>query len=293
MKLRGKKMEKLLTIGMATYDDYEGVYFSLQALRLYHKLALSDEVEIVVVDNNPDSEHGKAVKSFVEYWIKNGKYVPYTLRRSTAVRNEIFKNASGKYCISMDSHVLFFPNALESLIQYYASDDNVMGCQNIVHGPLIYDDCKSPSTHFKPEWGGDMYGKWETDHAALKKGKPFEIPMQGLGVFSCETRNWRGFNKLFKGFGGEEGYIHQKFRQMGGKAVCVPGFKWMHRFVRPAGVPYPLVLEDRIWNYFIGWLELTQDENDPMIQAIYDNFKQRIPKQSLDNILHKAKERIL
>ncbi len=31
---RGTK--KKLTIGMATYDDYDGVYFSIQALRLYH-----------------------------------------------------------------------------------------------------------------------------------------------------------------------------------------------------------------------------------------------------------------
>jgi hypothetical protein len=25
-----------LSIGMATYDDYDGVYFSVQAIRLYH-----------------------------------------------------------------------------------------------------------------------------------------------------------------------------------------------------------------------------------------------------------------
>lgn len=27
---------KALAIGMATYDDYDGVYFSVMALRLYH-----------------------------------------------------------------------------------------------------------------------------------------------------------------------------------------------------------------------------------------------------------------
>ena len=26
-----------LTVGMTTYDDYDGVYFTLQALRLYHR----------------------------------------------------------------------------------------------------------------------------------------------------------------------------------------------------------------------------------------------------------------
>src|SRR5262245_29501083 len=31
---------KKLTVGMATYDDYDGVYFTLQAIRLYHREAL-------------------------------------------------------------------------------------------------------------------------------------------------------------------------------------------------------------------------------------------------------------
>ena len=99
----------------------------------------------------------------------------------------------------MDCHVMFFHNAIESLLEYY---DNNPDCKNIIHGPLVYDhlDFKSASTHFKPGWGAGMYGKWETNYEALAKGEPFEIPMQGLGVFSCETKNWVGFNKKFKGF---------------------------------------------------------------------------------------------
>jgi hypothetical protein len=34
--------KKKLCIGMATYDDYDGVYFSLQAIRLYHPEVLDD-----------------------------------------------------------------------------------------------------------------------------------------------------------------------------------------------------------------------------------------------------------
>ena len=279
--------KRLLTVGMATYDDYDGVYFSVQALRMYNRLG--NDMEIIVVDNNPDSPSGKETKKFVENWAK-AKYIPYKLRNSTAVRNEIFKHAQGKYCISMDSHVFFFKDSLDNLLDYYAVNPE---CKDIVHGPLIYDDLRSPSTHFKPTWGGDMYGQWETNHEALAKNEPFEIPMQGLGVFSCETKNWRGFNKYFRGFGGEEGYIHEKFRMTGGKAICVPGFTWVHRFARPLGVQYPLILEDRIWNYFIGWLEITQDENHPMIKEIYDNFKERIPRHSLDDILEKAKQKML
>ena len=138
-------MKKLLTIGMATYDDFDGVYFSLQSLRMYPPIVNSEDVEIIVVDNNPSSEHGKCVKGLVEGWVPNGTYIPYQQKTSTSSRNEIFNHAKGQYCISMDCHVLFFPNALNALIDYYESNYN---CKNIVHGPLIYDDLRSPSTHF-------------------------------------------------------------------------------------------------------------------------------------------------
>ncbi len=31
---------KLLTIGMSTYDDFDGVYFTLQSLRMYHPVEI-------------------------------------------------------------------------------------------------------------------------------------------------------------------------------------------------------------------------------------------------------------
>lgn len=45
-------MEKKLTIGMATYDDFDGVFFSVQALRMYHPE--TEGAEIIVLDNNPE-----------------------------------------------------------------------------------------------------------------------------------------------------------------------------------------------------------------------------------------------
>ena len=37
-----------LTIGLATYDDYNGVYFSVQALRMYHP-EMMQQTEIIIV----------------------------------------------------------------------------------------------------------------------------------------------------------------------------------------------------------------------------------------------------
>lgn len=280
---------KLLTIGMATYDDFDGVYFTVQSLIMYHSILKNIDYEIIIIDNNSTSKHGEAVKNLTN-WVKNIKYIPYTKKASTAVRNEIFSNSSGKYTISIDCHVLIKPNGLESLLKYYETKPD---CKDIVQGPMIYDDQITYSTQFDPGWRGDMFGTWGTNKEGYESGNPFDIPMMGLGLFSCETKNWLGFNEHFKGFGGEEGYIHEKFRRNGGRSICLPQLGWLHRFGRPEGVKYRLILEDRIWNYFIGWLEITKDPNHVMISSIYNYFRNKISRDSLDNIFNESKKLIL
>lgn len=281
----------LFTIGMSTYDDFDGVYFTIQALRMYHSSLINNSCEILVIDNNPDGSHSQALKDLINGWLsKNVRYISYKNKTSTSVRNEIFNNASGKYTVSLDCHVMIQDGGLDKLLEYYNNNPN---CKDIISGPLWYDNLNHYSTEFSPVWRGDMYGVWGTNLEAMNRGEPFEIPMMGLGLFSCETKNWPGFNEHFKGFGGEEGYIHEKFRRNGGRAICIPQLKWIHRFARPNGVKYPLILEDRIWNYFVGWLEITKDPNHYMIIDTYSHFKNRIPHSSLDNILEQAKKQIL
>lgn len=281
-------MEKKLSIGMATYDDYHGVYFTIQSLRLYHDICNTENVEFIVVDNNPSGKHGEETKKIVENWVK-GKYIPIKTRQSTSIRNEIFKHSSGDFTICMDPHVLIVKNGIEELLEYYKDPSTH---KDIVSGPMLYDDLKTVSTNFKPVWRDHMYGIWETNHESYNAGKPFEIPMQGLGCFSCKTENWQGFNENFIGFGGEEGYIHEKFRQAGGRAICLPGFKWLHRFGRPDGVPYPLCLEDRVFNYFTGWLEIYNDPEHQMIKDIYNHFKDKLPSGRIDKILNNVQNGI-
>ncbi len=71
------KGEPLLTIGMATFDDFEGVFYTVQALRTYHS-EFMHLTELVVVDNNPDSKDGRATKRFMEGACRTiGKYVEF------------------------------------------------------------------------------------------------------------------------------------------------------------------------------------------------------------------------
>ena len=102
-----------------------------------------------------------------------------------------------------------------------------------------------------------MFGVWDNNSLADDPdAAPFEIPMQGMGLFACRRADWPGFNRAFRGFGGEEGYIHEKFRRNGGRTLCLPFLRWVHRFNRPLGVPYRNTLEDRFWNYLVGHREL-------------------------------------
>jgi len=130
---------KLLTIGMSTYDDFDGVYFSIQALKMYHEIVNSSDVEIIVIDNNPFGRHSQKVKNFVKNWAKQ-IYIPYTNKKSTSVREQIFKNAKGKYTICMDCHVLFVKDSINHLLNYYKENKD---CKNIVSGPMVYDDLKN------------------------------------------------------------------------------------------------------------------------------------------------------
>ena len=78
-------------------------------------------------------------------------------------------------------------------------------------------------------WSSGMYGVWGSDpRPPIRLAKPFEIDLQGLGVFACRKAAWPGFNPTLRGFGGEEGYIHEKFRRAGGRnavpALSCAGF---------------------------------------------------------------------
>lgn len=241
-----------LTVGMATYDDYDGVYFSIQALRIYHPEIL-DDVEFVVIDNHPDGPCANSLKA-LEGAIPNYRYIPEMSKSGTSVRTRIFEEASGEFVLCMDSHVFIQPGGMRRLLDYFTDHPST---SDLLQGPLVYDGLDRLATHFKPEWRGGMFGTWDDNGLATDPdAPPFEIPMQGLGVFACRRAAWPGFNEAFRGFGGEEGYIHEKFRQRGGRALCLPFLRWVHRFSRPMGIPYRNTYDDRIWNYLVGLREL-------------------------------------
>jgi hypothetical protein len=269
-----------LTIGMAVHDDLDGLYFTIQAIRMFHKEILND-VEFVVIDNNPSGSHSKCIRDFIDWIEEPVQYLPFTKYNSTIVRNKIFDLADTPYVLSIDSHVLIEPGAIKKLIEFY---DNNKDNGNLLQGPLVYDNLRGISTHFDLVWQSNMWGVWGNDQRGEDpNGPPFEIPAQGLGLFSCRKDSWLGFNKEFRGFGGEEGYIHEKYRKNGKTTMCLPFLRWNHRFYRPSGVSYPNDLSQRFKNYLIGFKEL-----DLNIDELKSHFEQSIDKTVINNLVNEV-----
>jgi len=268
-----------LTIGICTYDDYDGAFFTLQSLRIHHAEVM-DRVEFVIINNNPSSVQGKELKKYVDSIKEPVTYLEFTKYNSPFIKGKVFNLAETEYVLVLDSHVLLVPGSLKKLLDYYDSGNDK---GNLLQGPLLYDDLTHVSTHFdftSEKWSSYMWGAWATDDRGVDpESKPFEIPGTGMGLFSCRRKDWLGFSKKMRGFGGEEGYIHEKFKLAGKKTICLPFLRWNHRFARPSGVPYNVDLKERFRNYMIAFDEVNKDVNQ-----VINNFKSVVSKEYIEEV---------
>ena len=264
----------MFSVGMACYDDFNGVYFTVQNQLAHHGKLIN---EIIVIDNNPGSPQGEMTKNFcASAPVNKVRYVAYTDKKGTAApRNEVFKEARSEYVVCLDSHIVLMPRAFEALAEYIAAHP---GTDDLIQGPLLYDNFIGISTHFDDVWRGEMWGVWSFDERYDDPDiKWFEIPAQGLGLFCAKKSTWLGFNEQFEGFGGEEWYIHEKYRQAHRRTICVKGLLWQHRFGRPSGVPYPLTRYDKLRNYFIGHHELKLST-----ERLEEHFRDKVTGEEME-----------
>jgi hypothetical protein len=246
-----------LTIGMAAFDDFDGVYFTVTSLMIHHADALRD-CQIVVVDNNPASRQGRLIKEWIAEQGPQAEYHAFAEPTGTAqARNEVFRRARSPAVLCIDCHVLLAPGAVRRLLDYYAAHPNT---RDLLMGPLLDDSGQIAATHQRPQWSDGAWGVWAfDDRAAHPHAEPFPIWQQGMGLFSCRKDAWVGFHPGFRGFGGCESYVMEKFRRKGGTVLCCPWLRWTHRFQRSHYVPYPVAREDALRNYLIGFRELGID----------------------------------
>src|SRR5260370_32784931 len=90
-----------------------------------------------------------------------------------------------------------------------------------------------------------------------------------------------------KGFGSEEGYIHEKFRRAGARTLCLPFLRWVHRFGRPMGARYENSWEDRIRNCLVVAGELGSDGSD-----VVEHFRAHLGVETANRIIASVLEEL-
>lgn len=296
-----------LTVGMATYDDFHGVWSTVKAIKIYLNRYFN---QIVVVDNNPSSEHGKATKIFCDR-TPGVKYVAFPNTNGPALaKQQVIKEAKGPHVLVIDSHVMLHEEGVRQLAEYWKANPD---SKDLIQGPVVFDECVTIATQFDDVWPIDeeetiengrkklvrkpskMWGRWGRDMKAFPKmpwedqtlqqftteyndklGQMVQVPVyqpelpkatvemfpifaQGMGLFSTHKEHWLGFHDKFKGFGGEECYIHEKYRKAGRTCWCMSALFWHHRFANPDGRKFPNLIYDRFRNYAYGFRELGLD----------------------------------
>lgn len=266
-----------LTISMATHSDYDGVFFSVQALRIYQNLP--EGTEFLILDNNPDSDHGRQVKHFAKA-VPNMRVIDVTDRQSSFVKYDAFQIAQGNVILGLDCHVLLQPGFVDNMLAYWRENDT----PDMLTGPLWYDDLKHTSEQIDPVWRGHDLGTWGNNKEGMATGQPFEVPAQGMGCFSFLRKYTPIISKAFNGFGGEEVYMSEKVRQNGGRVVCHPGMKWNHRFDWPKRT-FPINLGDKVRNYYTGMLDLYGTLDHPKVKEMDTYWRSELAPGELEQII--------
>ena len=252
----------LLTIGMATRGEPDHVWFVLTALHANHP-----KCRYIVVDNTP--ERDPRVEAITRA-VGGTYYHRPDLTGTSAPRDAVFRFARTPWAMCLDSHVVLENGAVQAALDFIRAQPD---SRDIVSGPMIFDDGRGYATHWQTQDAPGLWGTWGTDPRGMfPAGAPFEIPSNGLGLWMMRVAAWPGFHALFRGFGAEEGYIHEVVRRRGGKALCVPGLRWRHKFRDVSGwhnnppPPYPLRADDMVWNQLLAHRELGIPA-DPQIRA--------------------------
>jgi len=273
-------MSPKLTIGMANWDDPEGAWWTLCAIRQYHVPAGSTDVELLVIDDMPDkqSELENACR------LANTRYEHFSKNKGPAhAKDSVWELAKGDYVLLLDSHVLLAACSVQYILD--AIDSDLIG-KDLWTGPLLNESGATIATELLPEWRGDFFGIWFTD-PELPKIKIKEIEGHGSAYTLMKREHYPYFSKNFRGFSGEELYLHQKVRNNGGKCYSHQELGWTHRFLRSRPITYTLTLNDKLRNYLVASYEMSWS-----IKQVCDYFKRKLLADHYKNVLDDVKELI-
>ena len=111
---------------------------------------------------------------------------------------------------------------------------------DLIQGPLC-DGGGAPLRHaFRRRVGWRHARPLGDDRAPNRRSTvtPSRSRRRASGCSPAGGDRWPGLHPHLRGFGGEERYVHEQIRRAGGRALCLPGLRWAHRFERTS-IPLP------------------------------------------------------
>lgn len=277
-----------LTIAIPLREDWYGFWATWHGLVHQVRAAgLQDHVELIVIDQSPEHEDAQMVKQTVNTvaakWevdpfhraVNRGgpieaRYLPMTEIMGTAAAKQFsVHSARGEWVLVLDSHILLDERAIARVYNWLRKPAN-RHSDDLYHGVLLYDNHREFFTQLEiwnedgsPRIGDDgVFGQWATDpRGRTADQKPFEIPASGGWAILARRQAFLqvGFHPLMRGFGGEEGFVAERWRRAGRKVMCHPAIRGVHRFGRRNGDQYTVTFGEKLRNHVIGWLDLGFD----------------------------------
>lgn len=224
-----------LTIGMPVYRDLGGPWATVDSLIHHHHVLPQNGMEILVIDNAPDSAEGKELARWAK--LVGIRYEPYgDCEGPAGAKDEVFRRARGRVVACLDSHVLLRPGAVTALRRHFAGRNAEKHARDLVSGPQVFDHGQI-ATHLDRQWGGGMLGRWAL--AWYGPGNrliyPRELPgnrMEWLDVRACKpietppefieisAAGWAGHERRLI----DAGWYHVGHRRASRAPVPVPSF---------------------------------------------------------------------
>lgn len=263
-------LDPVLTIGMANYGDSQGVWWTLADIRLHHVGADDERVELLVIDDTPESD--PELVQACQLAKARYLHLPVGIGPASA-KNLIWDHATGSHVLMVDCHVLLGPGVVSHLVAA-AERDEIRSDMWV--GLLLDEGGTVIATELEPALRENFLGIWKTEDITSVR----EIEAHGGAFAFMKRSSWPGYHSEFTGFGGEEFHIHERVRMAGGRVMLRPELKWVHRFSRFGPIPYQVKLADRARNYLIaaheaGW----------SIDQFHNYFKRRLSHPEMEEVI--------
>ncbi|QDV30122.1 hypothetical protein Spb1_20500 [Planctopirus ephydatiae] len=241
-----------LSIVLPHCCDYKRLWHTLAGLHKDRlRLDVVKDVELLVCDNSrtvPDKAKGQRHSEEAEKRVKelpNARFVSFIRVAGTApTKDEGIRQATGLFAICLDPHCEFPAGMLERILDWITAhplDDDLHFAMEL-HLRMVEPDGKPAAccTHRVARFGGDgNFAVCRVDPQALAPGAaPFETETAGCAFFLVRRASWLGFHPLSEGWGGEESYLPEKYRQAGRRVWVHPDWQYVHQYHDIDGVAY-------------------------------------------------------